>query len=109
MALLEKGAKTEQYAKQSEEIKSRRAAIPAPPKDVAWAGEAVQSSDQIILTLSLLDYGKATQELLGEALKQSPTNSPENRQAYRQIADEIRRLVTAVRATIPPACLAKPK
>ncbi len=109
VGLLEKGAKTEQYSKQSEVIKSRRSAIPPPPKGIAWAEEAAQSTDQILLALTVLDYSNAEQNLLGEALKQSPGDSGASRQAYRQVAAQIRTLVAPVRKLIPLECLAKPK
>ncbi|MFZ1933722.1 MAG: PH domain-containing protein [Thermoguttaceae bacterium] len=109
VALLEKGAKTEQYAKQSEMIKSRRNAIPPPPQGIAWAEEAARSTDQILLALTVLDYSNAEQDLLGEALKQAPGDNAASRQAYRQVAAQIRTLVAPVRKLIPPECLAKPK
>jgi len=107
--LLEKGAKTEQYSKQCEIIRSRQAAIPAVPQGVRWAEKAVELSEETLVAVSVLNYSAATQDALAEALKQPSTDSPEIRAAYRQVASEIRKPVAAIRGLIPPACLAKPK
>ena len=71
VGLLEKKTEREKYSKQSEVIKSRRSAIPPPPKGIAWAEEAAQSTDQILLALTVLDYSNAEQNLLGEAARKT--------------------------------------
>ncbi len=76
VTLLEKGAKTDQYAKQSEVIKSRHAAIPPSPKGVAWAEDAAGSSNRILLVLNLLAYGNAEQDLLAEGSSNLRAKTP---------------------------------
>jgi hypothetical protein len=107
--LLEKGAKVDQLNKQSEVIKLRQAAIPRPPQGVSWAQQADQSSKQLFLVVSMVASRFAGQDVLEELLKQSAGSTPDNSAAYRQLADEVRKLVTPIRGLIPPECLAKPK
>lgn len=107
--LLDKGAKADQLNKQSEAIKSRQVAIPRPPQDVSWAQQANESSKQLLLVVGMVSSQFAGQDVLEDLLKQSAGSTPDNREAYRQLAAEIRKLVTPIRGLFPPACLAKAK
>jgi hypothetical protein len=106
--MLDKGAKPDQCSKQCEAIKSRQAAIPRPPQGVAWAKQAYDSSAQLQPLLDVVASRGAESELVGELLKQTAGAAPDTSQAFRQLAEQIRKLVAAIRSGIPPACLPKP-
>jgi hypothetical protein len=108
--MLEKGAKPDKCSKQCETIKSRHAAIPHPPQGVAWAQNCYNSTTQLVLpVLDLLGARGMEKELLDDLLKQSAGSVPDNPQVNRQLAEQIRKLVTGIRNEIPAACLPKAK
>lgn len=109
VSLLEKGGKTEQYGKQTGVVKARHGEIPAPPKGIAWAESTMRSVDELLIAVNALERSIATQDALAEALKQPTGDSAEVQEVYREVASQIKPVLTTIRQTIPPECLAKPK
>lgn len=106
--LLEGVPKLDEYLKQSAAIKKRFEAIPPPP-GASWAEQTAASSRRILDLVNMLNYSLTTLDLTREALNQSSSEMlPGTREACRQAAEQIRRLVSTIRNLIPPECLAKP-
>lgn len=104
--LIETGPKPGEYAKQHETVKSLHAAIPEPPKGAAWADEAGAAAKQLLNLADMLNGSLTTLDEAMRALGQTTAGSPESREACRQAAGEMRKLLATARGLIPPACLA---
>jgi hypothetical protein len=107
--LLETGAKPEQCSKQRDAIKSLQGAIPRPPQNAAWARQPYEATSQLMPVLDILSSRGLESELVGDLLKQTAGAAPDNSLAFRQLAEQIRKLVASIRAQIPAACLPTPK
>jgi hypothetical protein len=107
--MLEKGAKPEELAKQLQNVKTARAAIPVPPAGAAWAASVANASGQLLMILNVVISKPGEQDLLSELAKETAGTTIDNSAAYAQLAVQIRALTSEIRGLIPPECLPKPQ